>query len=91
LLSPKLSELAAQLLQYGFTFGVTLSGVTKNFGDDRIVGRSKARHFDFSMEIYDSDGNCETMVEITAPLPCDAEAEFRHTVDKLEDRTLSIP
>jgi hypothetical protein len=56
---------------------------------DRIVGRSKAQHFDFSMEIYDSDGNCETVVEITAPLPCEAEAEFRYTVNKLEDRTVS--
>jgi hypothetical protein len=56
---------------------------------DRIVGRSKARHFDFSIEIYDPDGNCETVVEITAPLPCEAEAEFRYTVNKLEDRTVS--
>jgi len=56
---------------------------------DRIVGRSKARHFDFSIEIYDPDGNCETVVEITAPLLCEAEAKFRYTVNKLEDSTVS--
>ncbi|WP_038298060.1 hypothetical protein [[Scytonema hofmanni] UTEX B 1581] len=58
---------------------------------DRTIGRSKARHFDFSIEIYDPDGNCETVVEITATLPCEAEAEFRYTVDKLEVLSLSIP
>jgi hypothetical protein len=58
---------------------------------DRKVGKSKAQHFDFSIEIYDPDGNCEIVVEITAPLTSDAEAEFRYTVDKLEDGILSIP
>ncbi|GAX46210.1 hypothetical protein NIES4075_72310 [Tolypothrix sp. NIES-4075] len=58
---------------------------------DRKVGKSKTKHFDFSIEIYDPDGNCETVVEITAPLTSDAEAEFRYTVDKLEDGILSIP
>lgn len=57
---------------------------------DRTFGKSKTRHFDFSIEIYDPDGNCETVVEITAPLTSNAEAEFRYTVDKLEDSILSI-
>ena len=48
-------------------------------------------HFDFSVEIFSPDGGCETVVEITAPLPSEAEALFRHTVDKLADTIANIP
>jgi hypothetical protein len=58
---------------------------------DRFVGKSKHMHFDFSVEIYDPDGGCETVVEITAPLPSEAEALFRRTVDKLADTIANIP
>ncbi|MGI8500438.1 MAG: hypothetical protein ACR2LR_04780, partial [Hassallia sp.] len=57
---------------------------------DRKVGKSKARYFDFSIEIYDPEGSLETVVEITSPLTTDAEAEFRYSVDKLVDGILSI-
>jgi hypothetical protein len=58
---------------------------------DRKVGKSKHTHFDFSVEIYDPDGNCETVIEITAPLTSDAEAEFYYTVNKLENGISNIP
>ncbi len=58
---------------------------------DRFVGKLKAKHFDFSIEIYDPEGNCETVIEITAPLTSQAEAEFYYTVDKLADSIVSIP
>ena len=60
---------------------------------DRFVGKLRAQYFDFSIEIYDllPSGSCETVVEITAPLPSQAEALFRRTVDKLADVIASIP
>ena len=58
---------------------------------DRFVGKLRAQYFDFSIEVYDPDGGCETVVEITAPLPSEAEALFRRTVDKLADVIANIP
>jgi hypothetical protein len=58
---------------------------------DRFVGKSKHKHFDFSVEIFSPDGNCETVVEITAPLPSEVETEFRCTVDKLADIISVVP
>jgi hypothetical protein len=56
-----------------------------------IVGKSKHKHFDFSVEIFSPDGNCETVLEITAPLPGAIEGQFRHVVDKLADIITVLP
>jgi len=56
-----------------------------------FVGKSKHKHFDFSVEIFSPDGNCETVLEITAPLPGVIESKFRHVVDKLADIITFLP
>jgi hypothetical protein len=60
-------------------------------GEGRLIGKSKALYYDISTEVYDAEGNLETVVEITTFLTSDAEAQFRETVNRLENANNFLP